>query len=39
LRPEVFALRLQRRAKLCDALNPGMDQNDEAGAGFQLKKQ
>ena len=38
LRPEVFALRLQRRAKLRDALNAGMRQIDEAVADFKLNE-
>jgi len=36
LRPEVFALRLQRRAKLRDALNAGMKAVDEAVADYKL---
>src|SRR5262252_3157814 len=36
LRPEVFALRLQRRAKLRDALNAGMREIDQAVADFKL---
>src|SRR6516165_3594809 len=38
LRPEVFALRLQRRAKLRDALNAGMREIDQAVADFKLKE-
>ena len=38
LRPEVFALRLQRRAKLRDALNAGMQQIDHAVADFKLNE-
>ena len=38
LRPEVFALRLQRRAKLRDALNAGMQQIDKAVADFKLNE-
>src|SRR5205823_4369811 len=38
LRPEVFALRLQRRAKLRDALNAGMQQIDQAVADFKLNE-
>ena len=38
LRPEVFAMRLQRRAKLRDALNAGMRQIDEAVADFKLNE-
>jgi uncharacterized protein (DUF1501 family) len=38
LRPEVFALRLQRRAKLRDALNAGMHQIDNAVADFKLNE-
>ncbi|MDG3007952.1 DUF1501 domain-containing protein [Paludisphaera mucosa] len=36
LRPEVFALRLQRRAKLRDALSAGMKAVDEATAEYKL---
>jgi hypothetical protein len=36
LRPEVFALRLQRRAKLRDALSAGMTAVDEATADYKL---
>jgi Protein of unknown function (DUF1501) len=36
LRPEVFALRLERRAKLRDALNAGMKDVDKAVADFKL---
>jgi len=36
LRPEVFALRLQRRAKLRDALSAGMKAVDEATADYKL---
>jgi Protein of unknown function (DUF1501) len=38
LRPEVFALRLQRRAKLRDALNAGMQEIDRAVADFKLNE-
>jgi len=38
LRPEVFALRLQRRAKLRDALNAGMPEIDQAVADFKLNE-
>ncbi len=38
LRPEVFALRLQRRAKLRDALNAGMPGIDKAVADFKLNE-
>ena len=38
LRPEVFALRLQRRAKLRDALNAGMQEIDQAVADFKLNE-
>src|SRR5438477_3663874 len=38
LRPEVFALRLQRRAKLRDALNAGMQEIDHAVADFKLNE-
>jgi hypothetical protein len=38
LRPEVFALRLERRAKLRDALNAGMRQIDQAVADFKLNE-
>jgi hypothetical protein len=36
LRPEVFALRLQRRAKLRDALSAGMKEIDKAVADYHL---
>src|SRR5881398_2768150 len=36
LRPEVFALRLQRRARLRDALNAGMKEMDKAVADYHL---
>jgi Protein of unknown function (DUF1501) len=36
LRPEVFALRLQRRAKLRDALNAGMKSIDAAVSDYKL---
>jgi len=36
LRPEVFATRLERRARLRDTLNAGMPQIDEAVAQFNL---
>jgi uncharacterized protein (DUF1501 family) len=38
LRPEVFALRLQRRAKLRDALNAGMKAVDEAVSDYKLNE-
>src|SRR6516164_3707758 len=38
LRPEVFALRLQRRARLRDALNAGMREIDKAVADFKLNE-
>src|SRR5262249_57055461 len=38
LRPEVFALRLQRRAKLRDALNAGMRDIDQAVADLKLNE-
>jgi hypothetical protein len=38
LRPEVFALRLQRRAKLRDALNAGMKEIDAAVSEFKLNE-
>ena len=38
LRPEVFALRLQRRAKLRDALNAGMKSIDEAVSDYKLNE-
>src|SRR5580693_2460257 len=38
LRPEVFALRLQRRAKLRDALNAGMQEIDNAVADLKLNE-
>ena len=38
LRPEVFAMRLQRRAKLRDALNAGMPEIDKAVADFKLNE-
>ena len=38
LRPEVFALRLQRRAKLRDALNAGMKSIDAAVSDFKLNE-
>ncbi|MBV8555618.1 MAG: DUF1501 domain-containing protein [Planctomycetaceae bacterium] len=36
LRPEVFALRLERRARLRDALNAGMKEIDKAVADYHL---
>jgi hypothetical protein len=36
LRPEVFAMRLERRAKLRDALNAGMKDIDKAVSDFKL---
>ena len=36
LRPEVFAMRLRRRAKLREALNAGMPEIDKAVADFKL---
>jgi len=36
LRPEVFSLRLERRAKLRDALNAGMKDIDKAVADYKL---
>ena len=36
LRPEVFAMRLERRAKLREALNAGMPEIDKAVADFKL---
>ncbi|MDR3638180.1 MAG: DUF1501 domain-containing protein [Isosphaeraceae bacterium] len=36
LRPEVFSLRLERRAKLRDALNAGMKEIDKAVADYKL---
>lgn len=36
LRPEVFSVRLQRRAKLRDALNAGMKEIDKAVADYKL---
>jgi hypothetical protein len=38
LRPEVFAMRLERRARLRDALNAGMQQIDRAVADFKLNE-
>jgi hypothetical protein len=38
LRPEVFALRLERRAKLRDALNAQMPKIDKAVADFKLRE-
>src|SRR5438046_724877 len=38
LRPEVFALRLQRRAQLRNALNAGMHDIDQAVADFKLNE-
>jgi len=38
LRPEVFALRLQRRAKLRDALNAGMKSLDHAVSEYKLSE-
>jgi hypothetical protein len=38
LRPEVFAMRLQRRAKLRDALNAGMKEIDKAVADYHLNE-
>ena len=38
LRPEVFALRLQRRAKLRDAINAGMPTIDQAVADYKLNE-
>jgi uncharacterized protein (DUF1501 family) len=38
LRPEVFAMRLERRARLRDALNAGMQQIDQAVADFKLNE-
>ncbi len=38
LRPEVFAIRLQRRAKLRDALTAGMPEIDRAVADFKLNE-
>ena len=38
LRPEVFALRLQRRAKLRDAINAGMKSIDQAVADYKLNE-
>src|SRR3954469_23520481 len=38
LRPEVFALRLQRRAKLRDALNAGMKSIDAAVSDYKLNE-
>src|SRR3954465_2571001 len=38
LRPEVFALRLQRRAKLREALNAGMKSIDQAVSDFKLNE-
>src|SRR3954451_20410190 len=38
LRPEVFALRLQRRAKLRDALNAGMKSIDQAVSDYKLNE-
>ncbi len=36
LRPEVFAMRLERRARLRDALNAGMPEIDKAVADYKL---
>ena len=36
LRPEVFAVRLERRAKLRDAINAGMPEIDKAVADYDL---
>ena len=36
LRPEVFAIRLERRAKLRDAINAGMPEIDKAVADYNL---
>jgi uncharacterized protein (DUF1501 family) len=38
LRPEVFAMRLERRARLRDALNAGMEKVDHAVADFKLNE-
>ncbi len=38
LRPEVFAMRLERRAKLRNALNAGMQEIDRAVADFKLNE-
>ena len=38
LRPEVFAMRLERRAKLRDALNAGMPDIDKAVADYKLNE-
>ena len=38
LRPEVFAMRLERRAKLRDALNAGMPEIDKAVADYKLNE-
>ena len=38
LRPEVFALRLQRRAKLRDAINAGMPDIDKAVSDYKLNE-
>jgi uncharacterized protein (DUF1501 family) len=38
LRPEVFALRLQRRAKLRDALSAGMKSIDQAVSDYKLNE-
>jgi uncharacterized protein DUF1501 len=38
LRPEVFAMRLQRRAKLRDALNAGMPEIDQAVSELKLNE-
>ena len=38
LRPEVFALRLQRRAKLRDAINAGMKSIDQAVSDYKLNE-
>src|SRR5262249_57581788 len=38
LRPEVFAVRLERRAKLRDAINAGMPVIDKAVAEYNLNK-
>ena len=38
LRPEVFAVRLERRAKLRDAINAGMPEIDKAVAEYNLNE-
>ena len=38
LRPEVFAARLERRAKLRDAINAGMPQIDQGRSRFQTQR-